>query len=115
VRTIGVVMAMRAEAAPLLDALGAMDASGARVKDMEAAVVADVARLHGVPVLVFKAITDLVDEQVPTAEQLFVDFALTTARLRDAMLGVVDWCAERRIAELGDAELANTELGDAKQ
>jgi hypothetical protein len=33
---------------------------------------------------------------------------------------VVDWCAERRVTELGDtehgdAELGITELGDAKQ
>jgi 5'-methylthioadenosine nucleosidase len=96
-----------------------IDASGASVKDMEAAAVADVARLHGVPVLALKAITDLVDEEVPTVEQFLANFALATARLRDAMLGVVDWCAERRIAELGDTELgdtelANTELGDSE-
>jgi hypothetical protein len=64
------------------------------------------------PRVALKAITDLVDGGGPTAEQFFANFALATARLRDAMLGVVDWCAERRVAELGDMELADMELGD---
>lgn len=44
-------------------------ASGAEVKEMEAAAVAWVASLHSVPVSAIKAITDHVDDPAPTAEQ----------------------------------------------
>jgi nucleoside phosphorylase len=81
-----------------------IEASGACVKDMEAAAVADIARLHGVPVLALKAITDLVDVQLPTPEQFFANFTLATSRLRDGLLRVIDWCADRDVAELGGIE-----------
>jgi nucleoside phosphorylase len=78
-------------------------ASGASVKDMEGAAVADVARLMGVPVLAVKAITDLVDSHIATLDQFMANLALATARLRDALLGVVDWCAERSVGDMGES------------
>jgi nucleoside phosphorylase len=78
--------------------------SGACVKDMEAAAVADVARLFGRPVMAVKAITDLVDSHVATAEQFLANLELATARLRDALLAVVDWCAPRTVSELGGVQ-----------
>ncbi|HEX7095304.1 MAG TPA: hypothetical protein VF183_05440 [Acidimicrobiales bacterium] len=76
-------------------------ASGACVKDMEAAAVADVARLFDVPVMAVKAITDLVDHHVATPEQFLANLALATERLRDALLAVIDWCAPRTVGDLG--------------
>lgn len=79
-------------------------ASGACIKDMEAAAVADVARLFGVPVMALKAITDLVDSSVATSEQFLANLTLATHRLRDAMLSVIDWCATRSVSDLGGVQ-----------
>jgi adenosylhomocysteine nucleosidase/5'-methylthioadenosine nucleosidase len=76
-------------------------ASGACVKDMEAAAVADVGRLLGVPVMAVKSITDLVDSHVATGEQFLANLELAIARLRDALVRVVDWCADREVIDLG--------------
>lgn len=75
--------------------------TGACVKDMEAAAVADVARFFGRPVMAVKAITDLVDSHVATTEQFLANLELATVRLRDALLAVIDWCAPRTVSELG--------------
>jgi nucleoside phosphorylase len=82
----------------------AIAASNACVKDMEAAAVADVGRLLGVPVMAVKAITDLVDSHVTTREQFLANLELATSHLRDALVRVVDWCADRRIGDLGGAD-----------
>ena len=42
-----------------------------------------------------KAITDLVDSHVATVEQFLANLDVATARLRDALLAVIDWCAPR--------------------
>ncbi len=55
-------------------------ASGATVKDMEAAAVAWVASLHGIPFVGLKAITDLVDAEHPTAEQFTRNLAMAWSR-----------------------------------
>ena len=78
-----------------------IEASGACVKDMEAAAVADVARLLGVPMLAVKAITDLVDAHAPTPDQFLANLGVATAQLREALLDMIDWCADRTVAELG--------------
>lgn len=78
-------------------------ATGACVKDMEAAAVAWVAELLGVPVLAVKAITDLVDSHVATAEQFEANLSFALHRLVDALVAVVDWCAPRTVADLGEA------------
>jgi nucleoside phosphorylase len=66
--------------------------SGATVKDMEAAAVADIAQLLDVPVLAVKAVTDLVDSHVETGEQFVANLAVATDRLRDALVRILDWC-----------------------
>lgn len=78
-----------------------IEASGARVKDMEAAAVAWVGELLDVPVLAVKAITDLVDSHAGTVEQFEANLAMASRRLCDALVAVVDWCAPRSVADLG--------------
>ena len=78
-----------------------IDASGAVVKDMEAAAVAWVGELLAVPVLAVKAITDLVDAHADTVEQFEANLAMAAGRLCDALVAVIDWCAPRSVAELG--------------
>lgn len=65
-------------------------ASGAVVKEMEAAAVAWVAHLHGVPVGAVKAITDLVDAPEPAAEQFLANLAIAADALRVTTLALVD-------------------------
>lgn len=65
-------------------------ASGAEVKEMEAAAVAWVCRLHGVPCGALKAITDLVDSPVATAEQFTQHLAAASEALRVTTLALLD-------------------------
>lgn len=71
-------------------------ASGAEVKEMEAAAVAWIGSLHDVPVGAVKAITDLVDSPVATAEQFTANLATAAESLQRttlallARLGTVD-------------------------
>ena len=75
-------------------------ASGACVKDMEAAAVAWIGELLDVPVLAVKALTDLVDSHVDTVEQFEANLATASRRLCDALVRVIDWCAPRTVGEL---------------
>ena len=83
-----------------LDDGRAIIASGATVKDMEAASIAWMAELLGVPMLAVKAITDLVDHPTATAEQFAVNFANASHRLRDTLIKVLEFCEDRTIADL---------------
>jgi 5'-methylthioadenosine nucleosidase len=58
-----------------------LDASGAAVKEMEAAAVAWVCERHQVPLVLIKAITDLVDHHEATADQFTRNYALAVERL----------------------------------
>jgi nucleoside phosphorylase len=60
--------------------------SGAQVKDMEAASVAWVARLHQTPASAVKAITDLVDSPVATETQFLANLDLAVERLQSRVL-----------------------------
>ena len=65
-------------------------ASGASVKEMEAAAVAWVGGLHGVAVGAVKAITDLVDSPVATAEQFTANLAAAAEALRATTLALLE-------------------------
>jgi len=76
--------------------LAMMRASGARVKEMEAAAVAWVCSMHGVAFLGVKAITDLVDTVHPSEAQFIANLRLASERAAEAVVGVV----KRLAAEL---------------
>lgn len=84
-----------------------IEAHGGHVKEMEAAAVAWVAELLGVPVLALKAITDLVDSPVATVEQFDANLATASARLADRLLAALDFVDGRTLAELGIGERQN--------
>lgn len=65
-------------------------ASGAEVKEMEAAAVAWIAGLHDVRVGAVKAITDLVDHPAPTAEQFSANLASAATALRETTVGLLE-------------------------
>ncbi|MFT3712548.1 MAG: hypothetical protein QM817_33285 [Archangium sp.] len=66
-----------------------MDASGAAVKEMEAAAVAWVCERHKVKLVLIKAITDLVDHQESTADQFTRNYSLAVGNLSEALGKVV--------------------------
>lgn len=77
-----------------------IEASGACVKDMEAAAVGYVCEQMSVPFMAVKAITDLVDHHTATAEQFTANLKMATSRLAEVLTEVVDWCVARELAEL---------------
>ncbi len=72
--------------------LAELDAS---VKEMEAAGIAWVCERHRVPLVLLKAITDLVDHHTSTAEQFMQNYSLAVTRLESALRGVVEHYASR--------------------
>ncbi len=64
-------------------------ASGAEVKEMEAAAVAWVGHLHGVPVGALKTITDLVDSPVASEAQFVENLATAAETLRRKTLALL--------------------------
>lgn len=61
--------------------LAQMQQIDTRCKEMEAAAIAEVAQLAGVPVLAVKVITDFVDSTECTAEQFFCNYQAAVAAL----------------------------------
>ena len=78
-----------------------IEASGACVKDMEAAAVAYVCENMQVPMFAVKSITDLVDHHTATADQFNANLTLASRRLAETLVRVVDFCAMRQVADLG--------------
>jgi len=76
-----------------------IEASGAVAKDMEAAAVAYVCELYGVPCAALKAITDLHDVPVSSAEQFTANLAMASERLADAVVRLIDVIAGRSLDE----------------
>ncbi len=70
-------------------------ASGAEVKEMEAAAVAWVGRLHEVPVGALKTVTDLVDSPVATEAQFVENLATAAETLRSKTLALLELLAAR--------------------
>ena len=66
-------------------------ANGGVAKEMEAAAVAWVAHLHGVPVGGLKTITDLVDSDVATPEQFRANLATASTSLERSALALLDY------------------------
>jgi len=66
-----------------------LSALSASVKDMEAAAIAYVCERRGVPLLLVKAITDIVDHEAETAAQFLQNYGMAVARLADALVAIV--------------------------
>jgi 5'-methylthioadenosine nucleosidase len=66
---------------------------GGEIKEMEAAAVAWVAKLHGIPLFCVKAVTDLMDSGIPTHEEFKMNLQLATANLRDGVHKIIDFLA----------------------
>ncbi len=66
-----------------------MDAHDAHAKEMEAASIAWVCSLLGVPFLALKAITDLVDGEVPTPTEFMQNLQYASTRLSDRLVALL--------------------------
>ncbi|OVA04912.1 Nucleoside phosphorylase domain [Macleaya cordata] len=75
-------------------------ANDATLKDMEGAAVAYVADLLSVPAIFIKAVTDIVDDDKPTAEEFLQNLVAVTAALDQAVTQVVDFISGKCISEL---------------
>lgn len=73
---------------------------GAVAKEMEAAAIAWIAMMFGVPMIAVKSITNLVDEDNASEEEFVRHFALAEASLRHELLRVLDYLVGKRIDEL---------------
>lgn len=67
---------------------------GGEVKDMEAAALAWVASLHGVPFFSVKSITDLMDSEKTTQEEFLENLHAASEALKDACFAIIDYIAE---------------------
>ena len=79
-----------------------ISASGAAVKDMEAAAVAYVCEQMSVPFMALKAITDLVDHPEPVQDAFLRNLRMVSALLGERMEAGIRWLGgrPRRLAEL---------------
>lgn len=77
-------------------------ASGAEVKEMEAAAVAWAASLLGVPVMAVKIISDLVDHPFPSAADFMARLPDLCARLASVTGEVLDAVMGRELSELAE-------------
>lgn len=78
-----------------------MDASGAAVKEMEAAAIAWVAWLFHKPFLAVKSITDLVDSPVESEKQFLDNLELASLNLRRKVVEILGYCQGKTVAQLG--------------
>ena len=72
----------------------------ASVKDMEAAAIAYVCELAGVPFFALKVVTDIVDGDRTTQEEFFENLAAASASLQDKIPKVIEFVEGRKISEL---------------
>ena len=69
-------------------------ANNGDVKEMEAAAIAWVADLYGIPLVVLKSITDLVDTHTPTQDEFVANLTFASERLQEKLSAVVHYFAE---------------------
>jgi 5'-methylthioadenosine nucleosidase len=72
----------------------------ASVKEMEAAGVAHVARMFGIPLIAVKAITDIVDGDKTTHDEFMENLAAAAKALQDAVPKVIAFVAGKKIEDL---------------
>jgi len=78
------------------------------VKDMEAAAIAQVARLFNVRVLAVKAITDLIDETSSAANQFEANFVFACKQLSSSLKHIIPSMLGYRPSELHELNQTNT-------
>jgi 5'-methylthioadenosine nucleosidase len=67
------------------DELARIHRLGGRIKEMEAAAIAELCEAFGVPLLAVKSVTDLLDGAKPAQEQFVQNLGRASARLQEAL------------------------------
>jgi len=76
-------------------------ANGGDAKEMEAAAVAWVAEMFGIPFVAIKAITDLVDSPTATADQFDANLDIAAARLARAAQDLISFASATPLTDFG--------------
>ncbi len=66
---------------------------GGEIKEMEAAAVAWICKLHGIPLFCVKAVTDLMDSGIPSHEEFKKNLQVATENLRNGVFKIIDFLA----------------------
>jgi 5'-methylthioadenosine nucleosidase len=74
-----------------------LTALGAHTKEMELSGIAYTARLHAVPVIGLKAVTDIVDGGKPTADEFFQNLHTAAKAIEDATVAVLDYLGGKKL------------------
>lgn len=72
----------------------------ASVKDMEAAAIAWVAKMHDLPFLMVKVVTDIVDGDRPTQEEFLENLSTAAQKLQAALPQIVEYVVDVKKDEL---------------
>lgn len=71
-----------------------IQSSGAQVKDMEAATIAEIAALFNLEIIALKSITDHLDGEYVSADEFLDNLHLASAKLTEATIKVIDFLTE---------------------
>lgn len=82
------------------DDLEQINRNGATIKDMEAAAIAEVAELTGVPFMAVKSISDRIDDPVEASTQFVKNLELASQNLAAKLSEILVFLDGRRIEEL---------------
>jgi 5'-methylthioadenosine nucleosidase len=77
-----------------------MAENGASVKDMEAAAIAWVAEMAGIPFFALKVVTDIVDGDRPTQDEFFENLGSAAKSLQEKLPVLVDFLVGKKLTEL---------------
>jgi 5'-methylthioadenosine nucleosidase len=95
----GVVSTGNSLDAPPVD-METLKANDASVKEMEAAGIAHVAAMFGVPLIAVKAITDIVDGDKPTQDEFMENLGAAAKALQGAVPKVIEFIAGKEVSAL---------------
>ncbi len=77
-----------------------LDRENVVAKDMEAAAIAWVAKLHKVPMFAIKSITNLVDEENQSEKEFLKNFNFSVGRLSDKLIEIITYLDNKTIGDL---------------
>lgn len=72
--------------------------NGLVAKEMEAASIAWVMELLGIPFIALKSVTDLVDNTTPPEKEFIENLGLASTRLKDKLLQLFEWLDQHTLA-----------------
>merc|ERR1711976_893187 len=84
----------------LYEDMKTLAANDASVKEMEAAAVAWACSLSSTPFFALKAVTDIVDGDVPSGDEFMQNLAKAAAKLKQAVVECIEFVAGKKLGDL---------------